>query len=1261
MPAPATNEQFLELVRKSGLVEEKALAAFTASPGTPPPANPKELARALIREGLLTRFQADQLVAGKSKGFVLAGKYKLLEHLGSGGMGSVYLCEHISMRRQVAIKVLPLAHANDPSYLERFYREARAVAALDHPNIVRAHDIDRDGKLHFLVMEYVDGSSLQDVVSRFGPLEPLRAAHYMSQAAWGLQHAHEAGLVHRDIKPGNLIVDRTGTVKLLDMGLARFFHDNDDNLSKRFDETVLGTSDYLAPEQTLDSNVDIRADIYSLGATFYYCLTGQTLFGEGKVAQKLIWHQTRQPKPIRSLRPEVPETLAELLEQKMLAKDPAARFQVPVEICHALAPLTQEPLPPPPEEHMPRLCPAVARGRPADVKGSTPPSGVSGTPSPGPARGWTVSGTAVVRAGTPPPRAHAEMPTPQPAAAAETPRTMKGKLEGDGSSGGSRKRRVEQAAETVDAPAPAEAPTRRRRRRAAARRPAWPVWAALVLSVLALGAGGTWVGVATGFLRLGGETAQRKPTGPLGPPGKGEQFRAGPVVAPAADGVIRQDRDGYRVRTPAYEAVVGTDGNLSSFRVGGVEFLKTGLHFGPHVSRGSYFFLENDKEKVGVVKLPTIERSGKSSLKAVGDRFSVVYDFGPDSLSLKLNNATDYTLPFFLIFDPEVNAVANEQGEVASLPAKKDWKTTSWLSGRAKVTVTGGDAIWGPFEGRTEVWQVNLTDYATRTAVLTAGKATEAEAARAAEAAAAGSARQVRKAGYETTVGDDGCLTSLRVGGVEFFRPGVDVSRGLYLHDGQLVRLPDIDQKGDVITAKGDKGSLRYEFGAASITCTAENKQDRPVAFFIVFDPAVSAVRDGQGEWHKTVAEGPADKRWETTTWFADDAKLIVNGGNRVWGPWSDLKLQVWEASLAPKETRKVEFWAGPAADAELKKVAEVTGRPAGAAGLVVQSPADYEVFQRKSRTEGPVRVRGRVRADCDRVEVRLTGSSLEGPLPDRWQAVAVDPKARTFDQVLPAKAGGWYKAEVRALKGDKAVAQAAVEHVGVGEVFVGSGQSNSTNCGDTKTKQESGMVSSFDGRSWRPADDPQPGVHDGSGGGSYWPAFGDALYEKYKVPVGIASVGHSGTSVNQWNPGGELYRWMMTRVRQLGPHGFRGLQWHQGESDVGMPADEYFRKMAALVRASHRDAGWDFPWFVARVSYHNPEHTSFPNTRAAQKRLWDEGVAQEGPDTDLLTGDNRDAGGRGIHFSPKGLRAHGRMWADKVAVYIDRVLDQQK
>ncbi len=383
MPAPATNDELLDLVRKSGVLDEKRLDAYvarTASANAIPP-QPSKFAGVMVADGLLTNFQAEQFLQGKWRRFTI-GRYKVLERLGAGGMGSVYLCEHKLMRRRVAVKVLPTAKADDPASLERFYREARAVAALDHPNIVRAYDIDQDEKLHFLVMEFVDGANFQEIVKRTGPLDVLRAAHYIRQAALGIQHAHEAaGLVHRDIKPGNILVDRNGIVKILDMGLARFFHDTDDILTKKYDENVLGTADYLAPEQALDSHgVDIRADIYSLGATFYFILTGRPPFAEGTVAQKLIWHQTRQPKSVRLLRPDVPEELAAVIE-KAMAKDPAQRYQTPIEVAEVLAPWTQTPIPPPPEAEMPQLSPA-AMGAPAggsDVSrvgaSSDPPSG----------------------------------------------------------------------------------------------------------------------------------------------------------------------------------------------------------------------------------------------------------------------------------------------------------------------------------------------------------------------------------------------------------------------------------------------------------------------------------------------------------------------------------------------------------------------------------------------------------------------------------------------------------------------------------------------------------------------------------------------------------------------------------------------------------------------------------------------------------------------------------------------------------------------
>jgi eukaryotic-like serine/threonine-protein kinase len=434
MSTPSSSAEFLDLVQKSGLVEEKRLAAYTDKlrGDNALPAQAKELADRMIRDGVLTHFQAEQILLGKWRRFNI-GKYKVLERLGSGGMGSVYLCEHKLMCRRVAVKVLPTAKANDPSSLLRFQREAKAIAALDHPNIVRAYDIDEDEKLHFLVMEHVDGSSLQDIVKKTGPMDYTRAAHYIRQAALGLQHAHDAAaIVHRDIKPGNVLVDRSGVVKILDMGLARFFNDEEDILTKKYDETVLGTADYLAPEQATDShNVDIRADVYSLGATFYFCLTGRTPFAEGTVAQKLIWHQTRLPKPIRGFRADVPDALLAVID-KAMAKDVTQRFQMPVEFAEALDPWTQSPIPPPPADEMPQLS-LAAMGGAAPESGATivrggdtgaePPSSrkvwqVPGTPSPRPTPKPAPSPIAMPPKGNPPPR------KPPPASAAEPPPTV---------------------------------------------------------------------------------------------------------------------------------------------------------------------------------------------------------------------------------------------------------------------------------------------------------------------------------------------------------------------------------------------------------------------------------------------------------------------------------------------------------------------------------------------------------------------------------------------------------------------------------------------------------------------------------------------------------------------------------------------------------------------------------------------------------------------------------------------------------------------
>ncbi len=344
MPAPRTSDEYLELVRKSDLVDENRLLAHLDQlrAAGPLPASPPALAGLLVRDGLLSGFQAEQLLLGKWRGFFI-GKYKVLERLGAGSTAGVYLCEHQLVRRKVALKVLPPARAEDPVGLERFYREARAGAAMYHPNVVQAYDIYQDDKLHFLVTEYVDGNTLEEVVLRDGPLEWGRAAHSIRQAALGLQHVHEMGVVHRDVRPGNLLMDRQGVVKVFDFGLAAFLpEDREASFTAGFvgPGPAGGAPDYLAPEQTLNyPRVDHRADVYGLGVTLYFCLTARPPFPEGTVAQKLTWLQTRQPTPLRTLRPEVPEGLAAVVE-KMMARDPAQRYQTAAASAAALEPWT---------------------------------------------------------------------------------------------------------------------------------------------------------------------------------------------------------------------------------------------------------------------------------------------------------------------------------------------------------------------------------------------------------------------------------------------------------------------------------------------------------------------------------------------------------------------------------------------------------------------------------------------------------------------------------------------------------------------------------------------------------------------------------------------------------------------------------------------------------------------------------------------------------------------------------------------------------
>lgn len=357
-------ERFLQCLQRSELIPAEYLSRVLSELEAQGKLNdqPQALAVALIQRGLLSKFQAQQLLQGKARGFVIGSKYKMLELLGQGGMGAVYLCEQITLRRLVAVKILPAAElSKDPALLERFYREARAVAALSHPNLVRAYDIDREGQLHFLVMEFIDGINLHDLVAKAGPLGCVQAAHFIAQAAAGLQRAHEAGWVHRDVKPGNLLLDRSGVVKVLDLGLARLRNNQGDQLTQKYDDqATMGTADYLSPEQALHaSDVDIRSDLYSLGGTFYFLLAGRApFFDMPTVPQKLLAHQMKEPTSLLELRPDLPRDLNAVIK-KLMRKQPDDRFQTPAELIAALRPWTSQPLELPPADVMPKWTPIV--------------------------------------------------------------------------------------------------------------------------------------------------------------------------------------------------------------------------------------------------------------------------------------------------------------------------------------------------------------------------------------------------------------------------------------------------------------------------------------------------------------------------------------------------------------------------------------------------------------------------------------------------------------------------------------------------------------------------------------------------------------------------------------------------------------------------------------------------------------------------------------------------------------------------------------
>jgi serine/threonine protein kinase/formylglycine-generating enzyme required for sulfatase activity len=295
------------------------------------PADSEALARLLVKQKALTAYQAQQAYAGKAKALVL-GNYVVLDKLGQGGMGMVLKARHKRMNRLVALKVLSPAVVKTADAMKRFQREVEAAAKLHHPNIVAAHDADEVNGTHFLVMEYVEGTDLSVLVKTKGPLSIDQAVKCVLQAARGLEFAHAHGVIHRDIKPANLLLDKHGTVKVLDMGLARIEGETGSQAELTSTGAVMGTVDYMAPEQALSTkSADARSDIYSLGISLWYLLTARPVYEGDSLMARLLAHRETPPPSLKGVRSEVPAALDSLF-QKMIAKQPKDRCQTMTEI-----------------------------------------------------------------------------------------------------------------------------------------------------------------------------------------------------------------------------------------------------------------------------------------------------------------------------------------------------------------------------------------------------------------------------------------------------------------------------------------------------------------------------------------------------------------------------------------------------------------------------------------------------------------------------------------------------------------------------------------------------------------------------------------------------------------------------------------------------------------------------------------------------------------------------------------------------------------
>ena len=342
MTTHVVTDRFLKLLSNSHLLSQESLDKAVSEWDLDQCDAAEDAANILVKQRLITPFQAERLLAGRSRGFFV-DEYKIREILGVGGMGCIYVAEDTTSKERVALKVLTSNNELDAGMLTRLKLEAQAGIKLSHPNVLKTHKIADTGAVLYVAMEFVKGVSLHEVIALGGPLGWSQACDLFHQAANGLSHAHQMGMVHRDIKPANFIVDREGNLKVLDFGLALLNEELDEefSLAMIFGHECLGTADFIAPEQSLNSgDVDCRADIYSLGCTMYLTLTGHFPFPYKTTPQKLEAHRTKQARPVRELNDDIPQDVADII-MKMMHKRPEHRYQNCDEVAQALSPFAK--------------------------------------------------------------------------------------------------------------------------------------------------------------------------------------------------------------------------------------------------------------------------------------------------------------------------------------------------------------------------------------------------------------------------------------------------------------------------------------------------------------------------------------------------------------------------------------------------------------------------------------------------------------------------------------------------------------------------------------------------------------------------------------------------------------------------------------------------------------------------------------------------------------------------------------------------------